>query len=144
MEEKSPLSEKLKIARNALGLSQIYIARHLGIAQTNISNLESGHHIRLHPAYLKILADNGINMNSLFDDSIAPQEFEQVCLKRNTLMLPAHEGEQAIDYSNCPKCKANEGLIKTLEKRIEHMDIDIARLERRGEIDLLGEQIKTG
>ena len=144
MEEKSTLSEKLKIARVALGLSQIYIAKTLGIAQTNISNLEAGNHIRLHPVYLKIFADNGINMNALFDDRVTPQDFEQSCLKKDTLMLPAHEGEQAIDYSNCPKCKANEGLIKTLERRIEHMDMDIARLERRNDADILGEQRKTG
>lgn len=144
MEEKSTLSEKLKIARVALGLSQIYIAKTLGIAQTNISNLEAGNHIRLHPVCLKIFADNGINMNALFDDRVTPQDFEQSCLKKDTLMLPAHEGEHGIDYSNCPKCKANEGLIKTLERRIEHMDMDIARLEKRNETDILGEQKKAG
>lgn len=144
MEKVQVLQEKLKIARISAGYSQVQVARMMGIAQTNISGIEAGEHIRLHPNYLKIFADAGIDMNALFNDNVTAEDFEKICNSKRILMLPSHQGEAAIDYSNCPECKSKERLITSLERTIDLMDKNISLLERRSDSDLLGEQRKTG
>lgn len=145
MEKVQVLQEKLKIARISAGYSQVQVARMMGIAQTNISGIEAGEHIRLHPNYLKIFADAGIDINALFNDNVTAEDFEKICNSKRMLMLPLpQQGETAIDYSNCPECKSKERLIASLERTIDLMEKNISLLERRSDSDLLGEQRKTG
>lgn len=63
------LTEKLKAARKLFGDTQSVASKKSGVAQRDISYLESGKKKYLPTEYILYLQKNGIDLNTLFDET---------------------------------------------------------------------------
>lgn len=95
------LAEKLKTARKSFGDTQAVAGKKSGVAQRDISYLEAGKKKYLPTEYILYLQKNGIDLNSLFDDSKE--------LKNNE--------------------NKNEDQVHHLEKRVEELE-ELVRLHK--------------
>src|ERR1700748_417361 len=83
------IAERLKIARELTGFSQTEAGTRSGVGQKEISLLEKGTRKFIPNQYMQFLQKEGIDINSLFDDS------KQVGLNRQ---LPPENIDQAHDH----------------------------------------------
>lgn len=71
------ISNKLKLIRKVLSLSQSDIESETGLSQRDISQLENGKKKFIPTAYIQFLNKKNIPLNLLFDDSLLLQDFEE-------------------------------------------------------------------
>lgn len=72
---KTIVHEKLKAAREVLGISQVFAGKESGWSQSAISLLEKGEMIYVPNKYLTFLASQRIDLNKLFDDNVTLEDF---------------------------------------------------------------------
>lgn len=77
---KTLINSKLKIARDALHLSQSEVYRQSGYHQSGLSALEGGSRSIIPVKYLQWMASKGINLVALFDDNVTEEKFKEVVL----------------------------------------------------------------
>jgi DNA-binding XRE family transcriptional regulator len=131
METQNFVGEKIRIGREYLGMSQTQMAAQIGIRQTGISAMEVGMYERVAVKMLEFYAESGIDLGSMFNPNVTPEEFRKVCRHGRPKLLSGHVPEQA-EPEGCQQCKVKEGVIVQLEKQITIMDRTIAMLEKGG------------
>lgn len=105
------IASKLKIARQAMGLVQLDIARESKIPQSNVSAWEQG--ARTPPLhYFQWLITMNIDVTSLLDNRISDKEFYNIC---HNLTTP-----------RCSSCAKKEEQIKDKDKYIADLHNSIA------------------
>ena len=78
MMETEVIFDKLRAARQYLGMSQGDYAKAIGIGQNDISLLENGKRKFIPLEVLRFFAKKRILLNPLFDDNINPERFTEL------------------------------------------------------------------
>lgn len=114
------IGEKLRVAREKLGLSQIAIAKEIGIKQTGVSAMETGTYERFNFTLFQFLVKCGVNVNLIFDETVTPGEFRKNYRISKQLFLPAPDGfDDPHAPEGCLQCKAKDGIIDAQKMQIE-------------------------
>jgi transcriptional regulator with XRE-family HTH domain len=104
MEKKREMmGDKLRIARKlTLGVTQENISEITHARQANLSALELGKVGMMKISYLMWLAENGVNLNGIFDNRITPDEYAMMCEN----MSPASGNSYKLDAGELKNLKA--------------------------------------
>jgi transcriptional regulator with XRE-family HTH domain len=98
---------KIKKARKLLGFTQSQAGDLCGIDQYKISDIENGKSKFIPNQYMEFLHINGIDLNSIFDDSFDP--------KKNEENIAA---EPVSAYGKCRECIQKDKIIEAQQKTI--------------------------
>jgi len=119
------LAEKLKAARKSFGDTQAVAGKKSGVAQRDISYLEAGKKKYLPTEYILYLQKNGIDLNSLFDDT---KELKSI--EKNT-------GQEMLFLQK--ELSDKKDMIGLLRDAIELRDRKISSLENQFVGEIVGE-----
>lgn len=103
-------NNKLRLAREFIGLSQQDVANQIGLTQCIISLLESKGRKQISIAYLTFLVEKGVNLNLLFDCNVLPSEF--------FLKLKSYTGQLSKEQSLMEQINKLEKIIIFLQEQI--------------------------
>jgi transcriptional regulator with XRE-family HTH domain len=111
---------KIKKARLLLSLTQSQVKDLCGVEQDKISNIENGKTKFIPNEYIEFLHINGIDLNSIFDDSFDVKMLNT----ENALKEPIPKYSKT---EKCFKCEEKEKLIlsqqKTINTQSEFIDL---------------------
>ena len=129
------LSEKLKEARKMLGFKQIEISKACNMVQADISELETGKRKFIPSSYLTYLNEHGINLGSLFDNSVSFEDFQRDGIRGH-----------AENITDCDKCKTKDTLISALQETIASQRITIEAIRGKSNVasDAVNKERKAG
>lgn len=98
---KNLIASKLKIARKSLNMSQEDFADAIGYNQSGISAIETGTATFVPNLYLEVLASRGVNLTGIFNESVSPDQYADMCFGN----VPAAR------LGPCPNCAAKDQII---------------------------------
>lgn len=119
--------EKIKEARNILGLKQSELADIIGVSQKDVSKVESGQRKFIPQEYIRFFVDYGFDLNSIFDDQAAlkklvdPTHVVQEPAAEFVLRTDKRLKNQVIPIFNL---EAQAGLVELFQDFIEFTPID--------------------
>lgn len=125
--------EKIKEARDKLGLSQKDFAIAVGVTQKDVSLLESGNKKFIPNKYIDFLMTKNFDLNSIFDDA-AGLNFKQERLEKHIINEPTkiynlrtdtNEVVQDIPLYNI---EASAGLVELFQNQSDQTPIDLIRI----------------
>ena len=119
------LAEKLKLARKSFGDTQAVAGQKSGVAQRDISYLEAGKKKYLPTEYILYLQKNGVDLNTLFDDT---KELENI--EKNS--------EEQVHYLQ-KRVAEMEELIQLHKDAIELRDRKMSAMESKFVGEIVGE-----
>lgn len=111
---------KIKKARELLKLTQVAIADLSGVSQRNVSDMENGSKKFIPTNYIQFLHINGIDINSIFDDSFEVRKRE---LEYNS--------ELTINSSDAVRIKEQDAKIIELSEKIGELKYKNKELQRK-------------
>lgn len=141
---------KIKKAREMLKLTQVAVADLSGVSQRNISDMENGIKKFIPNEYIQFLHINGIDINSIFDDSFDVKLKNSIKGDNNQINTIGDNinigksqikeynnfnsvGEAGVEYSTTQKCEE-------LAKENEELKIKVIKLS--GQVELLKGMLK--
>lgn len=131
---------KLKSLRKEIGLSQLSLARHLGVAQNTVSNWENGNRLIDSEMLLKISSMFNVSVDYLLGNSPAGKGVKISVLGKVQAGIPVEAVEDIIDYEEITPDMASKGdyfgLVvrgKSMEPKFSEGDVVIVRKQSDAE-----------
>ncbi|WP_240911297.1 helix-turn-helix domain-containing protein [Yeosuana marina] len=124
--------EKIKKAREMLGLSQSDFAESVGVTQKDVSLLESGNKKFIPNKYIDFLIDKGFDLNTIFDDTLKLNYKNEIDLKtlNETTKVYQLRTDRNHDIQNIPlfNLEATAGLVELFQNQGDQTPIDTIRI----------------
>lgn len=121
--------EKIKLAREQLGLGQVQFAEQIGVTQKDVSNLENGNKKFIPNRYIEFLLSQSFDLNSIFDQHSDLKKKNVMVVGEGSSVYKLKTDRDVLDQSiPLYDIEASAGLVDLFQDKNTNKPIDTIRI----------------